>query len=265
MKSSGSRGPRPVGRRRSPPTEAPPRHPFDLEYGTETSGLIPAADLLTGTSADRHVTAYYGVAPSILRSLIDRWRHTLPDGQDIGRWTFLDIGAGKGRGMLVAAEFPFRQVVGVELNPLLAAIARSNIALRTDAAKASAESNAATSAPLQVLQGDALALELEPVPTLAFLFHPFERPALRALLRNLERAFGGRSGLLDMLYVNAEHLAVFSDHPAFTVCWEGSIAMSTSDHIADLEQIATQKEYGSTGDEHCAILRYTGRGRPSPS
>jgi hypothetical protein len=29
--------------------------------------------------------------------------------------------------------------------------------------------------------------------------------------------------------------------------------MSAADHIADLEAIAEQKEYGSTGDEVCAF------------
>ncbi len=38
--------------------------------------------------------------------------------------------------------------------------------------------------------------------------------------------------------------------------------MSTEDHIADLREIAEQHEYGSTGDEQCAIYRYTGRSKP---
>jgi hypothetical protein len=33
--------------------------------------------------------------------------------------------------------------------------------------------------------------------------------------------------------------------------------MSPEDHAADLEAIAAQKEYGSTGDEECAIYRFT--------
>jgi hypothetical protein len=37
--------------------------------------------------------------------------------------------------------------------------------------------------------------------------------------------------------------------------------MSPEDHAADLEAIARQKEYGSTGDEECAIYRYTGRAK----
>jgi hypothetical protein len=35
--------------------------------------------------------------------------------------------------------------------------------------------------------------------------------------------------------------------------------MSSEDHAADLAAIAQQKDYGSTGDEECAIYRYTGR------
>jgi hypothetical protein len=37
--------------------------------------------------------------------------------------------------------------------------------------------------------------------------------------------------------------------------------MSPEDHAADLEAIAQQKEYGSTGDEECAIYRYAGRAK----
>lgn len=260
MKRRDGRGPRAVKRTRpSSSGTLPPQHPFDLQYGTETSGLIPAAALRTGTAADRHVTAYYGVAPSILRSLLERWRESLPSAQDITQWIFLDVGAGKGRAMLVAAEFPFREVVGVELNPSLVATARSNIASATASRTASDDREAQRLAPLRVLEGNALTISLSPVPTLAFLFHPFERPALHAFLRNLERTFGTHPRSLDLLYVNAEHLAFFRNHPAFSIVWEGSTPMSTEDHIADLQQIATQKQYGSTGEEYCAVLRYIGR------
>ena len=93
-----------------------PIHPFDQIHGVETSGLVPAANLVTGHPNDEHVTAYYGVAPSILRTLIDLWRETPPP-EPIYRYSFIDIGAGKGRAMLVASELPFHQVIGIELNP----------------------------------------------------------------------------------------------------------------------------------------------------
>ncbi len=264
------------------PAQAPV-HPFDHLRGTDTSGLIPASALVTGSPADRHVTAYYGVAPSILRTLIDRWHQQTAPAAPIGEVTFLDIGAGKGRAMIVAAENPFREVVGIELNPALAAIARSNISIVTAQATQPAGiprsgiTRQTTSpvtrsrdtdpvspgllAPLRLVEGDALTTPLPDTPTLAFLFHPFEAPALRSLLRHLEVAFAPHPGSLDLLYVNAEHLALLHRNPTFTLLWEGNVPMSTEDHLADLREIATQLDYGSTGDEHCAILRFTGRPR----
>ena len=59
----------------------------------------------------------------------------------------MDIGAGMGRAMLLAAEMPFRAVIGVELNPTLVRIARRNLALWRKAGRARA--------PMRLVCGDA--------------------------------------------------------------------------------------------------------------
>lgn len=242
-----------------------PVHPFDQAHGVDTSGLVPAKHLTTGHAHDEHVTAYYGVAPSILRALIAHWRETVPP-HPISSYTFLDIGCGKGRALLVASELPFRGVVGIELNPNLAAVARANV----EAWKGShaADSTAPLLAPTEILEQDALELTLPATPTLIFLFHPFEAPLLRKLLRRIETQIAEHAKLsphnppaLDILYVNAECASVLDRHPAFQRLFIGQVPMSPEDHAADLEAIAQQKEYGSTGDEECAIYRYVGRNR----
>ncbi len=237
-----------------------PIHPFDEMHGVDTSGLVPAADLLTGHPNDAHVTAYYAVAPSILRALIALWRETPPP-EPIHRYTFVDIGAGKGRAMLVASEFPFRAVIGVELNPAMASIARQNL-LAWQAAH-DADPTASAIVPPQLLEADALSIDFPPTPTILFLFHPFEAPVLKALLRRIESQFAARPGEIDLLYVNAECAAVLDRHPAFALLWSGRLPMSPEDHTADLAAIAQQAEYGSTGDEVCAVYRYTGRFQPA--
>ncbi|MCU1223270.1 MAG: class SAM-dependent methyltransferase [Edaphobacter sp.] len=241
------------------PAKAPeplPIHPFDQIHGTDTSGLIPAGRLLTGHPNDAHVTAYYGVAPSILRTLIDHWLATPPP-HPISRYTFVDIGAGKGRAMLVASQLPFHQVIGIELNPAMADIAQQNLDLWLESH--ATDTTASRIAPIRLFQQDALDFDLPRTPTLAFLFHPFEAPVLKALLRRIETQLTRHPGPFDLLYVNAECRSVLDRHPAFTRLWHGSVAMSSEDHAADLAAIAAQKEYGSTGDEECAIYRYTGR------
>jgi SAM-dependent methyltransferase len=236
---------------------ATPIHPFDQIHGTDTSGLVPAADLVTGHPNDDHVTAYYGIAPSILRTLIERWRETPPP-HPLSRYSFLDLGSGKGRAILLASEFPFREVVGVELNPAMNAIATRNVDIWNGAH--AEDATAGSIAPIRVVQDDVLNIPIPANPTLIFLFHPFEEPVLAPLLRRIEAAFAKKPGILDILYANAEHGNLLEHHPGFRLLWQGPVPMTPEDHAADLEAIAQQTEYGSTGDELCAIYRYVGRG-----
>jgi SAM-dependent methyltransferase len=240
-----------------------PIHPFDQAHAVDTSGLVPARHLVTGHANDEHVTAYYAVAPSILRALIGHWRETTPP-HPISSYTFIDIGAGKGRGLLVASEFRFRKVVGIELNPTLAAVARQNVAHWT--ASHVEDPTSPHLAPIQIIEQDALDFDLPATPVLLFLFHPFEAPVLRQLLRRIETQFAARPKstrmpALDLIYVNAECANVLDRNPAFAQLFLDNVKMSPEDHAADLEAIARQREYGSTGDEECAIYRYTDRAK----
>jgi SAM-dependent methyltransferase len=231
-----------------------PIHPFDQAHGVDTSGLVPAKHLKTGSPSDEHVTAYYGVAPSILRTLVQQWLETKPQ-DPLSAYTFVDIGAGKGRALLVASEFPFKRVVGVELNPALAAVAKKNVAEWT--ASHAADPTAQPIAAIEVLEQDALEFVLPDGPVLLFLFHPFEAPVLSEMMRRVTDQLARRKRpALEILYVNAECREVLDGHPRFIREFLGPVVMSPEDHAADLEAIAQQKEYGSTGDEECAVYRY---------
>ncbi len=230
--------------------KVPPVHPFDRTFGTDTGGLIRRAELVTGHASDEHVTAYYAVAPSILEKLVDIWLQTRPV-KPVEQYTFLDVGAGKGRAMLCASLHPFREVVGVELNPGLAGIARANV-------KAFSEHGEGPLAPVRVVEGDALEVELPAGPIVAYMFHPFEEPVLRQFLKRVEVLFAGRPGEFDLLYVNAEHGWVVDRFAGFERVFHGMVPMSGEDHLADMAEIAEQEEYGSTGDEICMIYRWRG-------
>ena len=84
------------------------RHPFDTEFGVQTSGLVSGRHLKAGHAHDRHSTAYYGVAPSIFREICERWR-TSPPAFPAETYSFIDLGSGMGRALLLAAEMPFRE------------------------------------------------------------------------------------------------------------------------------------------------------------
>src|SRR6202161_3843772 len=99
-------------------------HPFDERFGVETSGLI--YELPSGHQHDPYNNGYFGVAPSVFHAIMRAMRERLH--LDCERFGFVDLGSGKGRALLLASDYPFREILGVELSPELDRIARSNIA-----------------------------------------------------------------------------------------------------------------------------------------
>jgi len=227
------------------------RHPFDVEFGVRTSGLVAGRHLASGHGHDRHATAYYGIAPSVFRSIVVRWRRCRPPAP-LDQYTFVDLGAGMGRAVLLAAEYPFRAVIGVELHPLLARIARRNIAAWRSAGRARA--------PMRTVCRDAAGFALPQGPCVAFLFNPFGAPVLRRMLANWRSALAGREGQLDLLYVNNEQEHVLQRAAGFTRLFAGPIRRSHADAVADRRILNNQPdaEYAAMNWEDCSIYRWVG-------
>ena len=92
-------------------------HVVDRRRGTDTSRIV---DLAT---AGVHTDGRIPYVPSGWRSLPGALRHIPVNDDDV----FLDLGCGKGRVVLQAAERPFKRVIGVELSPELIAVAQENL------------------------------------------------------------------------------------------------------------------------------------------
>ena len=198
----------------------PVQHPFDVEHGVDTSGLIGGGELTTGHAHDVYITAYAGIAPSRFQGILRRWLAT-PPLMPAEQYALADLGCGKGRALLLASVMPFREVIGVELNPQLARVAKENLEswLRAGRAKA----------PVRVVRGDATEFELPPGPCLILLFNPFGAPVMRLLLQRLE----ARGGVVDVLYQNPEQAAVFAEFSSFERLWDEVIPISAADAAVD--------------------------------
>jgi SAM-dependent methyltransferase len=228
------------------------RHPFDLDYGVRTSGLVAGRDLNAGHPNDRHATAYYAVAPSIFESLLVRWRRCSP-AHALDAYTFIDLGAGMGRAVLLAAQYRFRAAIGVEFHPTLARIARRNLAVWRTAGRAR------TTTKLHCV--DAEQFELPAGPCLIFLFNPFGAPVLRRLLKQWSQTLAGREGQVDILYVNNEQEHVFESRKDFARMFTGRVKRSPQDTLADQNILTSQPgaEYAASAWEDCSIYRWVGR------
>jgi SAM-dependent methyltransferase len=227
------------------------RHPFDVEFGVRTSGLVAGRHLKSGHRNDRHATAYYGVAPSVLHSLVRRWRRSGP-AAPMSETTFVDLGAGMGRAVLLASEFEFKAVVGVELHPNLAAIARKNVRLWRAAGR--------ERAPVRIVEGDAVEFALPVGALLVFVFNPFGAAVLRRLLKRWRKPLCERAQALDILYVNNEQEGVLESERGWSRLFLGKVRRSKVDAIADHSIMANQPEgeYASSNWEDCSIWRWSG-------
>jgi SAM-dependent methyltransferase len=225
-------------------------HPFDETFGVRTSGLIAGRHLKSGHRHDRHSTAYFGVAPSVFAALMRRWRRLNP-AVCIEETVFLDIGAGMGRAVLLAAEMPFKDVVGIELNPTLVRVARRNLMQWRRAGRLRA-------GKVRIVEGDAVEFPLPGAPTVAFLFNPFGDAVLKRLLKTWQKALAAQASSLDIIYVNNEHESVFEKISGFSRLFLGKIARSRADAIADYKIMANQPEgeYMSSNFEDCSMWRW---------
>jgi SAM-dependent methyltransferase len=92
-------------------------HVLDRRQGIETSRPVDLDEL--GLTAGKHI----GYVPSGWRNLPSALRHVPHGDHDV----FLDLGSGKGRIVIQAAQRRFKRVIGVELSPELNQIAKENL------------------------------------------------------------------------------------------------------------------------------------------
>jgi SAM-dependent methyltransferase len=174
------------------------RHPIDVHYGIQTSSTIPGYALARDAG---ETTAYTGSQPSIIRSalaLVDQPERTV----------LVDLGCGKGRVLAVASEFPFREIVGVEISPPVSAMAEANMAIVRRAFPGRS--------PIRIVTGDASVFPLPAEPLAIFLYRPFGEAGTRRLLAHIEAALTARSEPLTIVYYNPVWGGIFDESPLLT-------------------------------------------------
>jgi hypothetical protein len=107
---------------------------------------------------------------------------------------FIDLGSGKGRTLLMASDYPFRRIVGVELLAELHQAALENLSkYRGESQKCFA---------LESICGDATEFAFPDEPTVLYLFNPFPESGLKRMMANLEQSLRQRPRAVYVLYHN---------------------------------------------------------------
>jgi SAM-dependent methyltransferase len=113
---------------------------------------------------------------------------------DFRDFVFIDIGSGKGRTLLMASDYPFRRIIGVELLPELHRVAQENIRKY--------KSSSQRCFALESICADAREFSFPPEPTVLYLFNPLPEPGVVQLLTNLEQSVREHPRPLLVIYHN---------------------------------------------------------------
>ena len=127
---------------------------------------------------------------------------------DFREFTFIDLGSGKGRTLLLASDYPFRRILGIELLPALHQIAQENLQ------KYSNKSQKCFA--LESICENATAFAFPAEPTVLYLFNPFPEAGLRRMLANLDRSLRENPRPVYVLYHNPLLENVIGASAAFT-------------------------------------------------
>lgn len=161
--------------------------PFDTDLGVVTDGFLSWRQLQSGRANDPYISGYLAIAPSVGRRVIG-----LIEAPE--RYVFVDLGCGRGRAVIIASEFPFRRVIGVEISAELAATARENAAVVASRYK--------QRSAIEVVHADAAHFELPEGPLVLFLYQPFEKPVLRRVLNRLAASLEAAPRPAALIYVH---------------------------------------------------------------
>lgn len=167
---------------------------FDHLFGLDTAEVVPVEQLDYDTAHsfeyDPTPSTEFGLVLSALRV-------------DLRPYVFIDIGSGKGRVLLMASEFPFARVVGVELSAALHAVAEQNIATYR-----------AHGRGLGVIESiclDAMNFEFPPDPLVLYLFNPFDVSFIGQMLRRLRDSLRRKPRDVIIIYRNPKYRHLFEE------------------------------------------------------
>jgi SAM-dependent methyltransferase len=166
---------------------------FDFAHGVDTTwATVP---LRTRVREWLSGGQYQPSEPSLFCEILN----SLPE--PARSFTFIDLGSGKGRALLMGAEYPFQRIIGVELLSELSEIARHNMALCSNPNQRCFN--------IEVHSGDARLFQFPDEPIALYLFNPFPEHVLRTVLMNLRSSYVDHPRSIYILYHNLVHEGLF--------------------------------------------------------
>ncbi len=163
---------------------------FDFLYGTDTMTWVDRDEMGIDDAARQHAVLYQPSTSIPVRKILTSLN--IPPGS-----VFVDLGCGKGLILFIASTLGFREVRGIEISPLLCAIARKNCELFRRKKKPAAE--------ITVIESNVLDYAMRDDEDVFYMFNPFDAHVLERMMRNIDASIARRNRRVVIIYNNAKY------------------------------------------------------------
>lgn len=173
---------------------------FDKQYGVITCGFIHHTRLKVNNKNKIHAASYFGSDPKYFREVI----YSLAI--DYSSFYFIDFGSGMGRVILLATEFPFYKITGVEFSYELHKIALDNIErFNRNIDRTRIESVCI----------DAVFFQLPINPLVCYFFNPFDATIMSQVIFNIKKSLLENPRIVFIVYLNPIEGNLFDQSDCF--------------------------------------------------
>lgn len=161
---------------------------FDLEHGTDTSGIVELSDLAIDHPVWEYGVRYQPTPPSILKDALGSLMI------DFTEFVFIDLGSGKGRTLLLASDYPFKKIIGVEISKELSETAARNIsAFKSDVQQCM---------DLESVCSNAAEYDLPEEKLVIYLYNPFAEKVMADVVKNIQTSMEASPREIFIVYYN---------------------------------------------------------------
>ena len=176
---------------------------FDADHNADTSGTIPIW-MLDVKHERIDDCSHYQPSPV---EVFERARQSFPE--NLEDYAFMDVGAGKGRIVMLAAGLPFAKVIGIEISPKLCEAARANLA--------ASNANWRENDRVEIICQDAASVSLPSQDVIIYLYNPFRGSILKAFMERVVESLARSPRRALLVYYHPKDLELIEDTGVFKV------------------------------------------------
>jgi precorrin-6B methylase 2 len=186
---------------------------FDRVYNVETAGTEEPKFLTAEEALKAHAKGYEPTTKEQIEALLGM----LPR-LDLTDFIFVDFGSGKGRALFVAAEHPFRQIIGVEYSRELHETAMRNIRTYRNPSQKCFN--------ITPVRADATTFSVPEFPTICFMNNPYDEMLVAKTAKHVNQSIRLAPRPFFIIYINAYYTRPFDTTGGWSRICCGSLGRS---------------------------------------